>query len=93
MAGGGYFPRRADARPRAALPPRRAVLFLLALPLLALVGLIAWLLGGGIQQLILFLPGIIALPVFSLTASLGGRGVPLSLPADAAAAARAAAWT
>jgi len=63
---------------------RRAVLCLLALPMLLLVGLIVWLLRGDLRPLILFLPGIIALPVFALVPSIGGRGVPLSLPADAA---------
>ena len=63
---------------------RRAVLCLLALPMLLLVGLIVWLLRGDLSQLILFLPGIIALPVFALVPSLGGKGVPLSLPTDAA---------
>jgi hypothetical protein len=63
---------------------RRAVLCLLALPMLVLVGLIVWLLRGDLKPLLLFLPGIIALPVFALVPSLGGRGIPLSLPADAA---------
>ena len=63
---------------------RRAVLCLLALPMLLLVGLIVWLLRGDLTPLILFLPGIIALPVFALVPNLGGRGVPLSLPTDAA---------
>ena len=63
---------------------RRAVLCLLALPMLLLVGLIVWLLRGDFSQLILFLPGIIALPVFALVPSIGGKGVPLSLPTDAA---------
>jgi hypothetical protein len=63
---------------------RRAVLCLLALPMMLLVGLIVWLLRGDLTPLVLFLPGIIALPVFALVPSLGGRSVPLSLPTDAA---------
>jgi len=63
---------------------RRAVLCLLALPMLLLVGLIVWLLRGGLTPLVLFLPGIIALPVFALVPSMGGKAVPLSLPTDAA---------
>jgi ABC-2 type transport system permease protein len=63
---------------------RRAVLCLLALPMLLLVGLIVWLMQGDLSQLPLLLPGIIALPVFALVPNLGGRGVPLSLPTDAA---------
>jgi hypothetical protein len=63
---------------------RRAVLCLLALPMLLLVGLIVWLLRGDWSQLVLLLPGIIALPVFALVPSLGGKAVPLSQPTDAA---------
>ena len=86
MAGGGYLPRRAAARSRANVPQasRCAVLCLLGLPVLLLVGLIVWLLQGDASQLILLLPGVIALPVFALIPSIGGHGVPLSLPTDAA---------
>ncbi len=63
---------------------RRAALCLLALPMMILMGLMVWLMRGSFSQLVLFLPGIIALPVFSLAPSLGGRGVPLSQPVDAA---------
>jgi hypothetical protein len=63
---------------------RRAVLCLLALPMILLVGLVVWVLLGDPSQLILLLPGIIALPVFSLIPSIGGHGVPLSMPTDAA---------
>ena len=66
---------------------RRAVICLLTLPMLLLVGLVVWLLAGDPAQLILFLPGMIALPVFALVPSLGGKGVPLSAPTDAAKAA------
>jgi ABC-2 type transport system permease protein len=62
---------------------RRAVLCLLALPMLLLVGLIVALLAGDWSQLLLLLPGIVLLPVFALVPHLGGRGVPLSLPTDA----------
>ena len=63
---------------------RCAVLCLLGLPVLLLVGLIVWLLQGDASQLILLLPGVIALPVFALIPSIGGHGVPLSLPTNAA---------
>ncbi|MGO9111752.1 MAG: hypothetical protein ACLP9L_21205 [Thermoguttaceae bacterium] len=63
---------------------RRAVLCLLALPTLLLVVLIVCLMRGDLSQLILFLPGMIALPVFALVPTIGGKGVPLSLPTDAA---------
>ena len=63
---------------------RRAVLCLLALPMMLLVGLIVWLLRGSFSELVLLLPGVIALPVFALVPHLGGHGVPLSQPTDAA---------
>ncbi len=63
---------------------RRAVLCLLAVPLLLLVGLMVWLMVGNLSQLVLFLPGLISLPVFALIPALGGYGVPLSRPTDAA---------
>lgn len=66
---------------------RRAVLLFLALPMLALMGLIVCVLGGGASALLLFIPGIIALPIFALVPSLSGKGVPLSIPVDAAKAA------
>lgn len=62
---------------------RRAVLWLLALPMLVLMGLIVWALCGDAHQLLLFLPGMIALPVFALMPGAGGHGVPLSMPTDA----------
>ena len=55
--------------------------------MVVLMALIVWLLLGDISQLLLFIPGLIALPVFALVPSLGGKGVPLSIPVDAAKAA------
>jgi ABC-2 type transport system permease protein len=66
---------------------RRAVLFFLALPMVVLMGLIVWLLRNDASQLLLFIPGLIALPVFALIPNIGGKGVPLSVPGDAAKAA------
>ena len=63
---------------------RGAVLCLLALPIMLLIGLIVWLMRGDLSQLVLLLPGIIALPVFALVPHLGGHCVPLSQPTDAA---------
>jgi ABC-2 type transport system permease protein len=67
---------------------RRAVICLLAAPTLLLVGLIVWLLRRDLTPLLLFLPGIIALPVFAIVPQLGGHGIPFSLPTDAAKAAK-----
>lgn len=78
---------------RAALPgpaalshgARRATICM-ALPIILLMGLILWLVHGNSHELLLLLPGIITLPVFSLVPLIGGHGVPLSRPADAAKA-------
>ena len=66
---------------------RQAVLLLLTLPLLALLALFAWLVLGDWSRLSLLLPGIIALPVYSLVPCLGGNAVPLSQPTQEAKAA------
>ena len=63
---------------------RRAVLCLLAFPVLVGLGLLAWLVKRDVGQLELMLPGIIALPVYALLPCLGGRAVPLSLPTEEA---------
>jgi ABC-2 type transport system permease protein len=63
---------------------RCAVLCFLAAPMMLVVGLIIWLVRGNPAQLILLLPGAIALPVFALVPHLGGHCVPLSQPTDAA---------
>jgi hypothetical protein len=61
---------------------RRAVLCLLVMPTTAILGVTVCLLHGNISRLALLLPGIIALPVIALFASLVGHAVPLSLPPD-----------
>jgi hypothetical protein len=66
---------------------RRAVLLCLTLPLLAAFGVICWAVAGTSWQLLLLLPGLIALPVFALIPSLEGQAVPLSRPGDEAKAA------
>ena len=63
---------------------RRAVLCLLTLPVLLVFGVLAWVMRGQISELALLLPGLIALPVYSLFPNLGGKGVPLSLPTEEA---------
>ena len=58
---------------------------LLACPADAAVGWIdRGLLERDVSQLILLLPGVVAMPVFSLVPQRGGHGVPLSQAADAA---------
>jgi ABC-2 type transport system permease protein len=63
---------------------RRAIVCLLTLPLVAVFGVVAFLLAANKSQLLLLLPGVIAMPVFALVSNLGGNGVPLSLPTDEA---------
>jgi len=67
---------------------RRAVLLILTLPLLLVLALAGWFLGRQSSQLLLFLPGLIALPVYALVPHLGGRSVPLSSPTEEAKSAR-----
>jgi ABC-2 type transport system permease protein len=62
---------------------RRAVLCVLTLPLLIVFGLVAWFGSkGDPSHLVLFLPGLIALPVYALIPCLGGKAVPLSVPSE-----------
>jgi ABC-2 type transport system permease protein len=66
---------------------RGAVLAFSVLPLLLMLGVFAWLTAGEPRQLLLLLPGLIALPVYAFMPSIGGQGLPLSQPSDAASAA------
>jgi hypothetical protein len=66
---------------------RRAVLCFLTVPMLLLTVLIVWLMRSNVTELLLLLPGVIALPVFSLVPTIGGQGVPLSQSTDASKAA------
>ena len=63
---------------------RQAVLWILTVPVLGIYGLILCLLGTDLSRLVMLLPGLIALPVYSLVPCLGGKGVPLSLPNEEA---------
>jgi hypothetical protein len=59
---------------------RRAVLFLLTLPVIVALGIIIWLVARDSSLLPLLLPGVIALPIYAMIPCLGGKAVPLSLP-------------
>jgi ABC-2 type transport system permease protein len=59
---------------------RRAVLCVLVAPSLILIGFIAWMVQHNVTHLVLFLPGLMLMPVVSLVPAALGRGVPLSLP-------------
>jgi len=64
---------------------RRAVLLFLTFPLLVVFGLAAWLLHRDDPHiLLLLLPGLVALPVYSLIPGLRGQGVPFSRPTEEA---------
>jgi hypothetical protein len=63
---------------------RRAVLVFLALPTLLFFGLMSWAIQRDASQMVMLLPGIVALPIYALIPSLTGNGVPLSLPTEEA---------
>lgn len=62
---------------------RKAVLSFIALPILTLFGLLLIVAQRELSQLLLLLPGIIALPVFALLPSVSGT-VPLAAPINEA---------
>jgi hypothetical protein len=66
---------------------RWAILCWLTAPAYIVVALTAWLLQGNVSNLPLFLPGMIALPVFSLFPNIDGTCIPLSQPVEASRAA------
>jgi ABC-2 type transport system permease protein len=67
---------------RAADGVRRAILAMLALPILLVIALLMILVPGGREQWPLLLPGLLALPIAARMPSAGGWPPPLSLPVD-----------
>jgi hypothetical protein len=63
---------------------RQAILCLLALPLVLAFGLIIWIAQRDVAQLLLLVPGTVAMPVFALVPALLGHGIPLSRPTEEA---------
>jgi ABC-2 type transport system permease protein len=63
---------------------RRAVLLLLTLPVVLVICLLVWLVQRDVSQLLLFLPGILLMPLVALVPALLHRGMPLSLPNEEA---------
>jgi ABC-2 type transport system permease protein len=63
---------------------RRAVLCFLGVPLLAMYAVLILVIQREFSALLLLLPGMIAMPVFSLVPSLDGSGVPLVSPTEEA---------
>lgn len=63
---------------------RRAVLCFLTAPLLVIFALFVWLPGKDWSQMLMLIPGLIAIPVYALVPSIGGGGIPLSMPTEEA---------
>lgn len=61
---------------------RRAVICFVALPLVTVMALIIFAIERSHSELLLLLPGIIALPVYSLVPGLFGGAIPLSRPIE-----------
>jgi ABC-2 type transport system permease protein len=67
---------------------RRAVLCFLAVPALGLLAALGWVLPKESSNLLLLLPGLIAMPLFALYPALGGKSIPLSMPIEEAKSAQ-----
>lgn len=67
---------------------RQAVTCFITIPLAILFGAIVWFLPHESGELMLLLPGLISLPVFTLSPHIGGKAVPFSKAADEAKSAR-----
>lgn len=63
---------------------RKAVMFVLTVPMLIGFGAIVCLMVGVGSHLALLIPGLIMLPIYALMPCVGGRAVPLSLPTEEA---------
>lgn len=63
---------------------RRAVLVMLAVPMIVLYGLVTWIFTRDITLLALLLPGIIATPIGVLVPCVRGESVPLAEPPEEA---------
>ncbi len=63
---------------------RQAILWLFAVPGLLACAAMTWLIRRDAAQVLLLLPGAIALPIFCLWPHLGGKGVPLSQASETA---------
>lgn len=63
---------------------RKAMLCLLAVPLLLVLAFVSIVFGSNAGSLRMLLPGLIALPVFAMVPTVNGEAVPLSQPAEEA---------
>jgi ABC-2 type transport system permease protein len=67
---------------------RRTVLLFITLPILLILAILVGLLRGLGGEILLLLPGIIALPVYSMVPGIFGRAIPLSTPIEEAKSAK-----
>jgi hypothetical protein len=77
---------------RLAAGARSAIAWFLMVPLLALMAVVSWLLRGAHLHPALLLPGIIALPLFTLAPSMLGVRIPFSAPPEEAKGASRGLW-
>jgi hypothetical protein len=63
---------------------RRAALMLIVIPAFIVIGFIVWVAKHDLSHLLLFLPGIVLLPIVSLVPAALKGGVPLSVPNEEA---------
>jgi hypothetical protein len=63
---------------------QRAMMFFVTVPMLVISVTLVWISAHDAHRLLLLLPGIIALPVFSMMASFVGGAIPLSRPTEEA---------
>ncbi|HVX84258.1 MAG TPA: hypothetical protein VH253_05530 [Phycisphaerae bacterium] len=63
---------------------RRAVLLLIAFPTVLIFAIAAYAIRHNPTELLLLLPGVLALPLFAILPQIGGHAIPLSRPVDAA---------
>jgi hypothetical protein len=66
---------------------RRAVFLILVVPIVVVMLGLSWFAASDVQSLLLLLPGLTLLPVYSLIPAWLGKGVPLCQPIDSAKAA------
>jgi hypothetical protein len=62
------------------------MLLLITLPVLAVFGVFAWLANSPSEDLMLAIPGLVALPILAIAPCVNGRLVPLSRSSEEAAA-------
>jgi ABC-2 type transport system permease protein len=67
---------------------RRAVMLLIGLPMTLAIFLIIWFLHSNVSEFELLIPGLIALPIYTMLPNIRGGAVPLSTPTEEAKSAQ-----